>query len=384
MSRRNPSGAFWPRDRQRRLLEVALGGGDVVTAWEAIRPEHSLDEFGPGSFELLPLVYRRVAQVLPDDPMLPTLRGVYRRTWVKNNVLVKHARDLSHSLVEGAIQALFVEGPILASRLYADLGLRPTSSVDVLVKPDDVRRASARFARTGWRLRTEWTSPDGEVLYFTGDDRTVVVLRARIAPDFQVPRRADSALVSLFDAAEQHLLEDVAVPVPAATDALLMVCVAHARKEGAPNLQWLADAKMLLEQEVNWQRFHELAVEGGQALRLLYVLRYLAALPGPKPPAEAVLRLQDVDVSARERAIYTLTAHSLRSAGSLPPVLAQHLAKTAHESWPRTLAGISPLLRARWKLERRRQLPRAVWDRLVRRSRRRRGQRNASASSRGS
>ena len=61
--------AFWPSQAQRQLLAVALGTGEeALAAWQALRPTLDLDNLEPGSFTLLPLVYRTLAECGNDDP----------------------------------------------------------------------------------------------------------------------------------------------------------------------------------------------------------------------------------------------------------------------------------------------------------------------------
>src|SRR5436190_11401139 len=81
-----PRRGYRPTPIQRRLLRVALGDPDrAAEAWESVRESFTLDELERGSFELMPLVYQNIAQTCPDEPLLPRLKGIYRRSWVKNN-----------------------------------------------------------------------------------------------------------------------------------------------------------------------------------------------------------------------------------------------------------------------------------------------------------
>ncbi|HZT52754.1 MAG TPA: lipopolysaccharide biosynthesis protein, partial [Gaiellaceae bacterium] len=68
---------FRPSPLQRQLLLVALGDPESATeAWASLPPTFSLDDLEPGSFELLPLVYRNLARTRPDEPLLPKLKGI--------------------------------------------------------------------------------------------------------------------------------------------------------------------------------------------------------------------------------------------------------------------------------------------------------------------
>ena len=86
---------YRPTGLQEQLLLVALGDPDsAAEAWKSLPASFSLDDLEPGSFELLPLVYRNVAQTDPADPLLPRLKGIYRRSWVKNNLLLGRTSEI--------------------------------------------------------------------------------------------------------------------------------------------------------------------------------------------------------------------------------------------------------------------------------------------------
>jgi len=334
------------------VLELALGaaGADV---WDDLRPAASLDELAPGSFELLPLLYERVASFDAADPMLSMLKGVYRRTWVKNNVLLDHTKAIGRVLRDASISALFVEGPVLAARFYRVLGLRPTASIDVVLRPEDIGDAVNSLAASGWQEQTEWGSAQGDLRYIVMNDRSVCSLRTRVAPDFVLPGREFSTLEPFFASGERILLGDVEVDVPNATDTLLAVCVAHARAEPLPNLQWLVDAKMILRLELDWDGLLEIGLERSQGRRLRDVLTCLKGLPGPEPPAAAIARLDVAKASGRERVAYALASKSFSRARALPSIVSEHLAVTARETWPRVVLSFPRRVRARRSLARR-------------------------------
>src|SRR5439155_15549659 len=108
---RGPRG-YRPTGLQEQLLLVALGDPDSAAgAWKSLPASFSLDDLEPGSFELLPLVYRNVSQTNPADPLLPRLKGIYRRSWVKNNLLLGRTSEIAETLQTVSVPALFLEGP---------------------------------------------------------------------------------------------------------------------------------------------------------------------------------------------------------------------------------------------------------------------------------
>ena len=362
----SPPGTVWPSETQELLLVAALAEGPVaVGAWEAARPRLSIDELELGSFALLPLIYRNLSDAGHDDVDLPRLKGVYRRTWVRNNLLVERTTATARALLESGIRAEFVEGVVLAARFYRELGLRPTSFVDVLVDERDLSGALTRVARAGWTEKPGQTS-SRRARYVYDREGNACILRTVLAADSTCT--ADGRPVAfLWEPGEQDSLGGLAVPVPPPTETLLASCVSHTRVDARRSVQWIVDAKMVLRADIDWERLFELARQCGQVSRVRDVLGLLARLPGSKPPREVCDRFVAAPVSRRERLAYLCTVGAVRGPGSLPALVGEHLATTADRSALGVLATFPSSLRERWDLERTWHVPLAAGKRAVRR-----------------
>src|SRR3954454_15468108 len=131
------TGSFWPSPSQRELLEVALGAGDEAqVSWQRLRPALDLDNLEPGSFALLPLVYQTLIDNRSDDSLLPRLKGIYKNTWVRNNLLLERIGETADALASAGLRPLFLAGTLFADRFYSSLALRPTASVELLADAD--------------------------------------------------------------------------------------------------------------------------------------------------------------------------------------------------------------------------------------------------------
>jgi hypothetical protein len=361
---RGPRG-YRPTGLQEQLLLVALGDPDsAAEAWKSLPASFSLDELEPGSFELLPLVYRNVAQTDPADPLLPRLKGIYRRSWVKNNLLLGRTSEIAETLQTVGVPALFLEGPTHAVRFYGDLALRPSSSVHVLVPASDAPEASRQLERHGWTTRPGSDAyPDWRVLFDAGGN--ICVLRSSLVFDY-IGVGAEPSEGSLWEAAETDRVGDTEVLVPSPTDAFFAACVAGARYGPLPPTQWLTDTVMILRaDEVDWDRLIELAVTHGQGLRLREALDCLLRFPVPERVAAAHAWLAGWSATRRERLVFALSSGRFARRGGPAQALAQLVATTSGEPLARTAARIPALLCARWSLTHRWQLPLAAARRLL-------------------
>jgi hypothetical protein len=363
-------GSFWPSHLQERLLVVVLGDPEEsAAAWQAIRPEFVLDDLEPGAFELMPFVYSRLAETLPDDALLERLKGVYRREWVRSSVLAERTKEVSATLREASVDALFIEGAVLAHRYYPSPALRTSWFLDALVEPRDANRAAAALAAGGWSAPAP-AGPPRERLPLTAPDRTVCVVRTAPAYDFVDRAQPDQANAPLWEGAETYELAGSQIATTRPTETLLAVCVAGARVQEPPSLTWLVDAAMIIRAgAVDWSRLAAAGCARAQAPRLHDALAYLSRLPGVAGPAETVRELATAGVTTRERLVHALTTGRLRSAGGLPEIGARHLSATAHMSARRAALSFPGRLRAEWGTRRAWQLPAAAVRRVARRLR---------------
>jgi hypothetical protein len=367
--RRKPPGTFWPTEQQETLLVAALAEPEAAEqAWRSLPPSFTIEALEPGSFEALALVYQNLSAAGFADATHGKLKGIYRRSWLKNQLLLQRSRDTDAALSAAGIRALFLEGPTLALRYYPELGLRPASFVHVLVNREDADAAVAPFLAAGW---TDQSTP-GHVprnpRFFGDDDGHIGVLRTSIASDFILKGDHGAAQAPIWEGAERQDLGDVELLVPNSTDLLLAVCSLGARRTSGPSVQWILDAAMILRGEggVDGPRLLELARGSGQELRLRDSLEYLTALPGIQAPEGVLPELEAIRLHGRQRLAHSFAGGALHRLGPAPELVSDHLAATRHKSAIRTVTGFPGFLRARWNLERASQLPLAAGRRALR------------------
>jgi hypothetical protein len=296
-------GSFWPSERQKLLLRTACGDGE---AWRRLRPQLDLERLELGSFPVLPLVHRQLEQLGIDDPCMPRLAGIRRRTWTMNQLELERVTPTLRSLEEPIV----VGGWQFPAHYYGgDFGLRPVEGLEVL----------DRFA---WEFSTPEREPELETI-----EIELVGTKAR-------------ALVP--------------------TDELVRVCLAGARASVPPNILWLADALAVLHAEIDWDRVVRHALRLRAMLRLRDALVYLRRELDADVPDEAIRELEAHPPRRREA-----LAHC--RAGRSPRVVeTRFLNVTADRPLPAALVALPTFLRDELGLKRRAQVPIEIVRRRLR------------------
>jgi hypothetical protein len=265
------------------------------TAWSRASSHPDFPDGAP--YQLLPLLYRNLDSLGVDDPALPTLKGVYRNSWYRNQRVFADGREVLESLRGSSVEALVLGGLALAAHYYPDRGARPVFAIELLVRPEDVSAAAARLRSGGWRAderEVERLRVTASSARFAQAGRADVIVhwypfRLPVPPE-DVWRRTTRLELAADD--EWPALE------PAIE--LMRVCA-----RPGPEHDWLADGLVVARGgEVDWDRLAELAIawrmpEQGLRLAELRAEDPLAvpadavesALHAPRGPGDRIERM---------------------------------------------------------------------------------------------
>jgi putative nucleotidyltransferase-like protein len=286
------SRASFPTADEELLLQAAVRPGPAgLAAWERLRDRVDPERLDPSTLRLLPLVCDNLLRSKVDDPLLPRLRGVRRRTWLANQMLFAEAAQLIGKLAAAGVPTLLLKGAALVATIYPSPGLRPMGDLDLLVPVQLGQRALAVAQSNRWASRYQLTphflsmrhavdlvSPGHQhcdlhwrLLQESGEDWEEELWAGSIEVQFQgVPTRALGA-----------------------TDQLVHLC-AHAMRGGRVRsmLSGLADAALLLEaQPIDWERLVALSRRSGYLPHVydaLALVRRTLDAPVPEPVLAAL------------------------------------------------------------------------------------------------
>jgi hypothetical protein len=306
----------WPAGLHADLLGAALLTGEpALAAWRAWRAHAVLDGIDQASFRLLPLLYRNLERLGVDDDLMPTLRGIYRRAWVANQVLLRRLSGVLTTLHDAGVPTMVLKGAALADQAYRDAGARPMADLDVWVPAAEFPRAFGVLVGAGWTDRREesaecaadpvlYRSRNHAVGLRTVADRSDVLdLHQdifRLYWQYHVPVPE----ARFWDAAEPCSFEGVATRRLAPHHQLLHVCFHGLQSQPLPTIRWVADVDALVRAragDLDWDALLADARELSLVDALRDALLHVAETYGTPVPAPVLASLRGARVSIVER-----------------------------------------------------------------------------------
>jgi hypothetical protein len=346
LSHSRPRGSFWPTRTQRALLEIVLGPVDKASErWEALQPL-DIAALETGSFGLLPLLYERLRDVVPDEAQLPRLFGTYRSIWYRNQLLLDRLAVLLPLLRQrAAIEPLFVGGVSALLRWYPQLGLRPVPQLELIVEAEVAEEAVKVSTYAGWR-------PSGRT-------RSATILRDSAGRALVVNHGVPQEVVGPLGVGGSSALRERAVALDGvdetplvleATDELLYACAFGMRRLPVQTCQWLVDIHRILHSTEG--PTPDLLLERARGARLVphfrATLDYLAAVAGSEVIQEYAATFAAEPVGGRDRIAFALAGTGGSRRAGAAQVLALYLRATANEPVLRAIVHLPRHLQKRW------------------------------------
>ena len=355
--------AWLPTSMQQHLLDACLL--DAARARRAFgnwRPLIDIDRLDAGSYRLLPLLWKRISLLGFDDPARNVIKGVYRRTWYFNQIVIARAADLVATLASSGISAMILKGAALTLQNYRDEGVRPMGDIDIAVPRSSARRAVDVLVNAGWApgvtpltgamvegtpATVGWTVGPRPLTSF--DDAYFGVRHAhgfkglggmevdlhwflfQGACDLRVDDTAWAAVRPLT-------LRGVSAVAPDPADHLLLLLAHGSRWNPIPPVRWVADAVTLLRTEaaLRWERVVAGARSRGLTLLAREMLTYLEDRFAVGVPDKIFSQLHAAPITWLERRAYELRVSPPGIATGLEELRYLH---ERHRAFRRSAAG---------------------------------------------
>lgn len=286
------SRSIWPSPEQELLLQAALTKGPGARqAWAQWIERVDLNLLDPGSNRLLPLVYHNLKKEGIEHDIFQRLKGVYRYTWTKNQMLFHAITPVLNRFHGSGIRTMILKGAALIVRYYFNFGLRPMNDFDVLVRDQDVRSAIDLLNKSGWKpvnqpfqALTEEYFRLNEAHSFNNADGQWLDLHWHLLPKSSYPGGDDEFWENAVPARVNEESSQILSPA----DQLLHACIHGTKWHSPPMYNWMADAVVIMNTagpEIDWDRFIDYAQKPRLLLAVRTVMNYLReALQAPVPP----------------------------------------------------------------------------------------------------
>lgn len=220
---------------------------------------------------VFPLVYRTLSEIShPAVPVaaLETLQKNTRHNTFKAVAQTAETVKIAKLFTEKGIKFLVLKGSPLALKLYGEISLRPAKDIDILVEPQDLRKAGAILEEAGYQhyragLPTTPRQTKGylekakHVCYFHPGHKVYVELHWKI---HQVQLKFD-ALSEL----RTNTIEIAGCPVPVLTnEEWLLFLMLHGCNHRWFRLRWLCDIERFIKDpDLDWAKVILLARQAG-------------------------------------------------------------------------------------------------------------------------
>jgi hypothetical protein len=208
--------------------------------------------------KVLPLVFRSLDPAsIPQAPVLRLKRAVAAN--IKRNLfLTRELLRVLEQFARSGISVIPYKGPVLASLLYGDPGLREFSDLDVLIPANEVARARTLLISEGYRPDVEMT--EQELQSFIRREKDMTLLREDLGIDLEVHWRItaehDAVRVPsefLWQRVRPYAFAGQSVQV-LDPEALLVVLCIHGARHLWEKLAWLGDIAAIIHRPLNWDR----------------------------------------------------------------------------------------------------------------------------------
>lgn len=380
------SEVFWPSPNQELILQtIFLPRERAEAAWREVRPRLDLDVMEEGSYFLMPLLYRRLSELAIADVDLPRLKGIYKRTWYRNQLLTESVQRPLGELRRRGISPVLLLGAASTSRYYSELGLRWLEYFETIVPAVQFPKVAAVLEGCGFSAAFE-RRPNGlRPLPFLDDGGNVFVVCGAPPLDLLPPGQLAEGISRIRERSTPADFGGETVVTLDPTDELLLVCLTGARPGARP--VWVADAMSLLGaagDSVDWRRLCDQAASSRVGFRVEAALSYLRDAIGAPVPELAFGLLRARPVSRRELVAHKLSIRPHGLLGGFPATVGEYLRLSSEVSVSKAVAGYPRFLQQIWELDHLWQLPWCLTVKAFSTLRRVLRQRQPSALSRGS
>jgi Uncharacterised nucleotidyltransferase len=302
-------------NEKKLLLQAALLSEEpALNSWKQWRETVDIENLDTESYRLLPLLYRSLSAQEVVDVHMGRLKGVYRRTWVENQVLFQVLSAIFQSFKEKGIKTLLLKDAALNLHYYLDNGLRMIPNVELLIHPSDALMGINLLQNIGWKAIGKIPQdilPFSQAMGFKNSSNQFFILRWHLFTD----GFSEKAKNDFWENAIITQLCEWEISILSPTNQLLYICGAFKNQLISSNK--LADAAIIITASANQIDWNKLIIKAQEyrlvwALKnMLTALREILNIPIPSSIYTEIINLKISSFEYREYQIMTRENNSV-------------------------------------------------------------------------
>lgn len=340
---------YLPNPDQELLLKAALWDGPrALKNWQTFLNKVSFDDIDYGSSRLLPLVYKNLSPVAPQDPYMGRMKGIYRLTWAQNQRFLNRLAPIVHLFQENQIPTLLLKGGALTLTCYEDYGLRGMGDIDLLVPSEHATQAMQLLEQAQWEMKQEYQKLDTSMHHAAHYIDSTTKIDLDLHWHLLVFRSNDAADKLFWEKTSTCQFQDQTIPTLQPVDHLFhTLCHGAAWSNVAP-IRWVVDATWLIRKgPIDWDRIVYLTEKLGFVGQFLDTLGFLREIMECPIPKEIIHRLERLPMDDWQKREYAFMSQPRPFLGILPHLWLQNLKREETVSWPKRAMRFLPYIK-RW------------------------------------
>ncbi|MDY6932266.1 MAG: nucleotidyltransferase family protein [Halobacteriota archaeon] len=249
---------------------------------------------------ILPLLHLNLSKLDKEcgisEKVLDYLRKQYNVNVAKNLTYYEELGKVLRVFKDEGIGTIVLKGAALAETVYGDIGLRPFSDVDLLIKKENLPEAKKILTDMGYKLDEE-VSPEkyneeyGCDLYFAGK-RNIIEIHWDILRKLGSDRFMRIDIRDIWERARPASISGVDTLIMSPEDQLLHLCI-HLPKHRYNRLIWLCDIlEVVRHYDIEWDQIIRSSEVYKTKAHMYYGLQFSDEMLGPEVPPEVLRKLR--------------------------------------------------------------------------------------------
>ncbi len=283
-----------------------------------------------------------------EERSLKRLKGVYRSSWTRHQLLCDQLRTVLDTLIEVEIVPMMLRGMRLATAFYDEPALRPIRHIELVVEPSEFDQAVDALRRLDWSMVTP-VAPVAhpEQAAFGSPTKVACVLANELPRELRAARRGWGRATRARGVHEQFEGRSVLVLDP--LDELFLAASGWRKPAGI--LQALVDTHTMIKAlgpDLGWHNLATRSADRALSYRVLELLSYLRATLQTPIPDYVLGDLTLAASTGRERLMSVLEAMDGGVLGGFPGTLAEFTRTAEATSAAAAIHGLPSYLQHVW------------------------------------